>query len=124
MLFSARSKRSLVTLGVTLGIFLGWLVVYPVMITSATLDPVTNDLAKFLDPNLSIQKMWRPNAKTQMADDDPDNPRNKNGVAPQFFGFPQALIYLGLAGVCLFWAERTLRFADGEAQFLPGSRNA
>lgn len=112
ILISARVKRAFVALGTTLGTMIMLLIVIPIFAGMALGGNSGNvlDLALFLHPFMAMTKISGLEQRYDFSNEI---------VANMFWGWPQILIYLFLAGVLIFWAGQTLTFAENDVKFLP-----
>ncbi len=121
LLFSARCRRSLMSLSVMLISLFAGLLAFPALITSFAYADAGNafmDVASFFHPFLAIEKieeLHRASVPQGMA---------FGLIQPWGFGVLQGILYLALTAVFLVWACKTVNFADGEKKFMPGKRNA
>jgi ABC-type transport system involved in multi-copper enzyme maturation permease subunit len=114
---SARCKRSFVALGGTIGTIMAALLIFPMMLAIGfASDRMTLEYIMSLHPFYVIAKVH--DAANVRSTDFTENLPN------WFFGWPQILTYCLFAAVLLIWAERTLRYADGEGRFITRSSNA
>lgn len=121
LLFSARCRRSLMSLSVVLvSLFVG-LLAWPALAFSFDNYSAANpflDLTWFFHPFMAIEKI----EEVQMSRAIGGSPFDI--VAPAWFGPLQGILYLSLAAVFVVWAFKTVNFADGEKKFMPRSPNA
>lgn len=105
LFFSARSRRALTALGLTLGVLTMSLLVGP-MLAVSLFDVQTDSIFVAYHPLFVISNLMQ--RSTSFA------PSSYNAL---IWGLPQTIGYLVLAAVFLLWASRTLRFADNDATF-------
>jgi ABC-type transport system involved in multi-copper enzyme maturation permease subunit len=120
LLFSARCRRSLMSLSVMLvSLFMGLLAVPALVMTfEYSGNGPFMDLTSFFHPFLAIEKIEE---LYQMS----SPVGNSFGyISPSGFGVLQGLLYLAMTAVFLVWAFKTVNFADGEKKFMPGKPNA
>ncbi|HWA82683.1 MAG TPA: ABC transporter permease subunit [Fimbriimonadaceae bacterium] len=109
LLFSARCRRAFTALGVSLGMILLGLIVYPTMIEAfGGADSTARDFLMTFHPFYVQEKLMN-----QRYIHDPI------AQAPAGQAVFQIVIFLCLAAVLLVWTERTLTFSDNEVKFLP-----
>lgn len=111
--FSARCKRGFIALGTTLALLVASLIVWPILIASAGLMSMDNNLLNFFHPFWALTQIEFANVRST-------NDMNWGAM----YGFPQIFVYIGMTAVFLTWTERTLRFADSEVKFIPKKKNA
>jgi len=112
ILFSARAKRALVGLGITLGILTFGLVLFPALMASLGLsDMGSTTVLLFLHPFWAIAQINDPMAS------------GSNWVIDNsWYGLYQTLVYLLFTGIFLAWATNTLVFAENDVAFLPKAK--
>lgn len=114
LFFSARCRRPFVALGISLGVLLCGLVIYPALVGSAMMSSdFTRDFSMILHP-FYVQVML---ANEYRYD-------SSSLLPPEFLSLLQCGIFLGLSWVVLMWTEKTLTFSDNEVKFLPKKRDA
>lgn len=121
LLFSARCRRSLMSLSVVIvSLFLVFGAV-PLMAFSAAYNALGNgftDLCWFFHPFFAIERIEEIRQTGLVSES------YLEVIRPAWFGVPQGLLYLGLAGVFLVWATKTVNFADGDKKFIPRKPDA
>ena len=110
LFFSARCRRPFIALGAILGLMIGGLIIWPILISAAGFSREI-DFLVFFHPFWALARLEM--GRSRMSD--------PYGLA---FGLPQILSYIVLSIVFLVWTEKTLRFADSEVKFLPQQKNA
>jgi ABC-type transport system involved in multi-copper enzyme maturation permease subunit len=106
ILISARVKRSLLALGLVLGLLLLVLAVLPASLAPYVTGRGEEDLVFFLHPYFALSR--------GATDFNPDAL-----FPPQFFHLMPSTIYTIVGVTCVLWAIKTLHFAENEVKFLP-----
>ena len=118
LLFSARCRRALMSLGIVLtALFLG-LLAAPGLISVLSYGSrdAASQLLFFFHPFMAISRL-----------EDARHIYGSGGldlVGPLWYGIPQAILYLALTAVFLGWAYKTVSFADKEVKFIPRKPDA
>jgi ABC-type transport system involved in multi-copper enzyme maturation permease subunit len=116
LLFSARCRRALMSLGIVLtSLFLG-LLAFPALVSIVSFGERGgfSELLNFFHPFMAIERLEEARRYSSSSD----------VVGVGWYGIPQGLLYLFLTGVFLVWAYKTVDFADGEKKFIPRKPNA
>ncbi|MEA2552750.1 MAG: hypothetical protein QOJ65_926 [Fimbriimonadaceae bacterium] len=110
LFFSARCRRSLMALGVTLtSLFLGLLAIPSLLMAVGENDG--RDLLLTFHPMFAINRIEEYQQSWTARSFDP--------LGPSWYGVPQILLNLGITAMFLFWAHKTVNFADGDKKFIP-----
>lgn len=109
LLFSARCRRGFTALGVSLGIMLLGLVVYPILLEAiGGIESGTRDIMLVFHPFYIQERLM-----------DQRFVHDALASSPTGDVILQICVFIGLAIVVLVWTERTLTFSDNEVKFLP-----
>ncbi len=106
LFFSARCRRGFTALGVTLGLLLVGLVVYPILLSALGAPSGSRGILLIFHPFMTL---------TNLQDNLPI--AGSRSVASD--ALLQIAVYIGLSIVMLIWTEKTLTFSDNETKFLP-----
>lgn len=112
LLFSARTKRPFVTLGIALGAMFVVLVLYPLFLSSVRAAGNEGLIFMLFHPFVTIGVLADPNGG------------GTDIGQRSWIGFPQIVGNLVLSVVALIWAEKTLHWADGDVKFIPRKPHA
>ncbi|MCW5942019.1 MAG: ABC transporter permease [Fimbriimonadaceae bacterium] len=112
LLFSARTKRAFVTLGIALVAMFVVLVLYPLFLNATRFVGAESVILLYFHPFVTIGVLA-----------DPHDP-GLEFAAREWIGLPQIAINLALSVGAVVWAEKTLHFADGDVKFIPRKPHA
>jgi ABC-type transport system involved in multi-copper enzyme maturation permease subunit len=110
ILFSARVRRPFMAMANTLGLLILGLMIFPILMESAGIR--SDDSLMYLHPFYVIEHLSRYETTTPRSD-------AFSGLPPGYWGWPQALLYLGISGVLIGWSINTLVFAENDVKFMP-----
>lgn len=121
ILFSARCRRSLMSLGIVItAVFFG-LVAVPAFVSALPSwygNTGFDTIIAYFHPFIAIYQV------DQIRHGLSDGEVSLNTYGPAMFGYAQALLYLFLTATSLAWAGKTINFADGEKKFIPKKPDA
>lgn len=111
LLFSARCRRGFTALGMSLGMLLLGLVVYPILLASLGALGATSEILLTFHPFVLEGRLMGSGAQY-----------TNYGSSAVGDSILQIGVFIGLAVALLVWTERTLTFSDNDVKFLPRSR--
>jgi ABC-type transport system involved in multi-copper enzyme maturation permease subunit len=120
LLFSARCRRGLMALGIVLGALFIGLIAFPMILAIMTSGTGMADLVNLTHPFMAINRL----EELRHASANYGGVDDYHMFGGLWYGLVQGLLYLGITGVFLTWAIKTVTFADGEKKFMPRKINA
>lgn len=113
LFFSARCKRSLIALAITIAALFVGLVVLPTLIGTATYGSGPADIMLVFHPIVAIAKI------NQLTEGSYYNSYGSDNLGQAWYGFPQVFLYSLFTAVFCIWSFKTLNWADGDVKFIP-----
>lgn len=110
LFLSARCSRGLLALGITLGILAVWLIVVPPVASLFTLaDPTVSVYANYFNPFFVLADLLQASEPSF------------GGISdlPPYRGWVQSGIYTLASALLVFWAAKTLTFAENDVRIVP-----
>lgn len=119
LLFSARCRRALMALGVSLVSLFVVLLVIPLLSAVLVGPSAGADLLVLFHPFVTIDKLEAILGQyTSVTSDD------WAMMHGGWYGYPQIALYLIFATIFVVWTYKTVNFADGEKKFIPRTPSA
>jgi ABC-type transport system involved in multi-copper enzyme maturation permease subunit len=123
LFFSARCRRSLMALGITLTLMFLGLIAFPMLFSMLSYGNFSNELINLSNPVMAISRIeeLRHVAENSYST---YGSSSYDGLSPIWYGIPQAIFYLMFTVLFIVWALKTVNFADGEKKFIPRKPHA
>jgi ABC-type transport system involved in multi-copper enzyme maturation permease subunit len=115
LFFSARCRRSLMALGIVLGINFCGLIAFPALY--AGLSRGAMDFVSLVHPIFAIGRLEELQQYSGYRSGD-------DWLGAEWYGLPQIAIYLAFTIFFIVWAWKTVNFADSEKKFMPRKTHA